>query len=346
MPNGRPVEGSYYFYAPSKISPPFFIFAFFISTLTHLWQCYQYKCFKITGYHIFCGLLFTTGFALREYGAFNYDNLNIYIASTLLIYMSPPILELANYHVLGRVMYYIPYFAPLHPGRVITTFGFLSSVVEALNAIGISYLANRSLPEKYGKLGDGIMKASLILQVVVIALFCLLAGIFHYRCVKSNIKKKSVWDPLITLYISMSLILIRTIYRMIEHFGVTYVNSGVDFDPMSLTPLIRYEWFFYIFEATLMLWNTCLWNVRHPRRPGCPPEDYRVYLAQDGVTEIKGPGWNERKGVQGFVLSLVDPFGLINIGKSKEKPFWEADGVGGPDAMQEMQRLRYSHESV
>lgn len=37
--------------------------------------------------------MFTVGFALREYGAFNYlyttANLNIYIASTCLIYMAP-----------------------------------------------------------------------------------------------------------------------------------------------------------------------------------------------------------------------------------------------------------------
>jgi hypothetical protein len=33
--------------------------------------------------------LFTAGFALREVGAFDYGNINIYLASTLLIYMSP-----------------------------------------------------------------------------------------------------------------------------------------------------------------------------------------------------------------------------------------------------------------
>lgn len=37
--------------------------------------------------------MFAVGFALREYGAFHYmfstQNLNIYIASTCLIYMSP-----------------------------------------------------------------------------------------------------------------------------------------------------------------------------------------------------------------------------------------------------------------
>jgi len=49
----------------------------------------KYKSFKLTGLLLFCCLVFTVGFSLREYGAFNYDNVNIYLASTLLIYTSP-----------------------------------------------------------------------------------------------------------------------------------------------------------------------------------------------------------------------------------------------------------------
>ncbi len=37
----------------------------------------------------FCSLIFAVGFALREYGAFHYDNVVVYIASTYLIYISP-----------------------------------------------------------------------------------------------------------------------------------------------------------------------------------------------------------------------------------------------------------------
>lgn len=53
--------------------------------------------------------MFTAGFALREYGAFNYYNttvnLNIYIASTCLIYMSP---QVASPHIQHpHAMYYL-----------------------------------------------------------------------------------------------------------------------------------------------------------------------------------------------------------------------------------------------
>lgn len=41
------------------------------------------------GVYTFCALLFTAGFILREIGTFNYDNLDIYLSSTVLIYAAP-----------------------------------------------------------------------------------------------------------------------------------------------------------------------------------------------------------------------------------------------------------------
>jgi hypothetical protein len=182
------------------------------------------------------------------------------------------------------------------------------------------------LRESLRKLGDALIKASLVIQIVVIALFCLLAGIFHRRCARGGITVRQVWAPLVTLYISMFLILVRTIYRTVEHFGVAQIRPGPGFDPMSLSPIIRYEWFFYVFEASLMLVNSVLWNVRHPRR--YLPENYQVYLAQDGVTELEGPGWKDKRP---FMVTMIDPFGMCDQAREKERPFWETNGVGPQD---------------
>lgn len=51
------------------------------------------KSFKITALIPFASLLFTAGFAMRVYGAWNYDNLITFLASTALIYMSPYVKE-------------------------------------------------------------------------------------------------------------------------------------------------------------------------------------------------------------------------------------------------------------
>jgi len=52
----------------------------------------------MTGLHAFCAVLFTVGYSLREYGAFNYMfedkqssqmTLGVYIASQVFIYICP-----------------------------------------------------------------------------------------------------------------------------------------------------------------------------------------------------------------------------------------------------------------
>lgn len=56
----------------------------------------RYKCFNLTWLHPFCAVLFTVGYALREYGAFNYlfgyKNLAIFIVSQVFIYICPWVL--------------------------------------------------------------------------------------------------------------------------------------------------------------------------------------------------------------------------------------------------------------
>ncbi|KAL5405059.1 hypothetical protein PMIN06_004044 [Paraphaeosphaeria minitans] len=115
----------------------------------------------------------------------------------------------------------------------------------------------------------------MIVQVLVITVFVGIAGLFHHRCHKANIKSIKAQQPLLTLYISTALIMIRTIYRTVEHFGISRAPAtpGADWDPMSLSPIVRYEWFFWTFEASLMLSNSFLWNgsacatVRSTYRP-------------------------------------------------------------------------------
>ncbi|KAI9044811.1 RTA1 domain-containing protein [Aspergillus affinis] len=325
MAHGEPVKGSLFIYAPNKWAPVIFAVGFAALGLIHTWQCRHYNCFKTMWLHLVCCFMFTAGFALRQYGSFNYidsedrTNLYFYIGSTCLIYMAPPLLELANYHILGRVLFYVPYHSPMHPGRVLTTFGMLSVVVEVMNALGVSNISNNRLPEDRQKLGHILMKTSLIVQVAVLLLFCVLAGLFQYRCAKGNIRSKRVSAPLWTLYASTLLILVRCIYRIIEHFGISSINP-TNAKAEDLSPILRYEWFFYGFEATLMLINNLLWSAMHPRR--YLPQHRNIYLAQDGVTELEGPGWKDNRS---FLVTLLDPFGWLDS-KKDQPPFWEKNG--------------------
>ncbi|KAM0479212.1 hypothetical protein ACHAP7_005822 [Fusarium lateritium] len=267
---------------------------------------------------------------LRAYGAFHYNNLSIFIASICITYAAPPLLELQNYRILGRILYYVPYHSPIHPGRVLTTFGFISGIIEALNGWGASYSANQSLTNKEIETGHALIKTSLLLQIMVAVLFMALVTVFHRRCTVGGISNESLTKSLYTLCISIILILSRTIYRIVEYFSIAELRYGPGLDPASINAVVRYEWYFYTFEATLMLINIVIFNVRHPRR--YLPKNSKIYLAPDGITEIEGPGYKDPRN---FWQTLFDPFdirGMVSGRSTKTERFWETFDEQGTES--------------
>jgi len=110
------------------------------------------------------------------------------------------------------------------------------------------------------------------------------------------------------LYASSAIITIRCIYRIVEYFeGPTGT-------------IYRSETYFYIFEAAFMFLNTLMLNVWHPGKY-LPPNNH-VFLAKDGKTEMRGPGWKDDRN---FFLTLFDPFDLFGLamGNDKKTRFWD-----------------------
>jgi len=232
-----------------------------------------------------------------------------------------PLLELANYHVLGRIMYYVPYCAPLHPGRVFTTFAILSTVVEILNALGVvRALSPKQTPQQMAT-AHALVKAALVLQLIVAVALVVLAAWFHRRCRAKGINNRKVVVPLMTLYVSVALISARTIYRVVEYFAVADLPvPGSPAAGGTVSPLVSQEWFFYVFEGAAMLLDSLLFNVFHPRR--FLPRDSRVYLEQDNETEVEGSGSHDERP---FILTLCDPFDIIGALQPRSRTgqkFW------------------------
>ncbi|KAL7900511.1 hypothetical protein HDV64DRAFT_192591 [Trichoderma sp. TUCIM 5745] len=288
MANGDPVLWSLYVYAPNHGAPVCFAVAFAISAVFHIWQCFRYKAFRLVWLQSVCAVLFAAGFACREYSSYHYiyepgaDNVLIpFILAQVFIYACPPLLELSNYHVLGRVFFYVPHCAPLPASSVLRIFGGIMTIVEALNGVGASLSSNPSASPGTQTLGSHLILAVLIIQLVVITIFVGMTSTFHVKCIKASIPSKAVYALLFTLYMSMTLIFIRCIYRLVEHTGDTKVDI-TDLEALKqLNPLLRYEVYFYIFEATLMLLNSILWNVWNAGR--LLPANPHIYLAQDGI---------------------------------------------------------------
>ncbi|KAI3395251.1 hypothetical protein diail_1604 [Diaporthe ilicicola] len=317
--NGDPILGSLYVYAPNKAAPIFFTIAYAISAIVHLWQCHRHKSWKLMGLHPLCTVLFTMGYALREYGAYNYmynpddeTPLILFILSQVFIFICPPLLELANYHLLGRVFYYVPHAAPLAPSRVTSFLGGLMAVIEGLNAVGVSFSSNAKAKETTKKAGHDLVLVALLLQVFIILVFAFLSISFHRRCIKSRfpVQAKAVTATLTTLYMSMMLIFVRCVYRLVENAtGTTSVDLRNIEALRKLSPVLRYELYFYIFEASLMLVNSVLWSIRHPGP--YLPHDHHIYLTEDG-NEVGGDKNARHRRSLLLVIANTLLFGLLS----------------------------------
>jgi hypothetical protein len=81
---------------------------------------------------------------------------------------------------------------------------------------------------------------------------------------------------------------------------------------------------FYVFEATLMLLNSALWNVWNPGR--YMPGNSRLYLAPDGRTELMAEP--EPKKSLLVKVGTVASFGLLGLCLRGEKPNQHENGPG------------------
>lgn len=196
------------------------------------------------------------------------------------------------------------------------TFGMLSAVVEGLNGIGVSFSANATATAGQHTAGRALIILSLVMQLCVIASFIALAAVFQRRCWKANIRGQVISTPLTTLYISTFCIFVRSIYRMVQQCSNTNLAAG---GSKNLTPLAQYEWFFYVFEAVPMLFNSVLWNLRHPRHH--LPENDHIFLAKDGTTHLEG----RHVDIRPRLVRIIDPYGLCLRKGRDSRPFWELD---------------------
>lgn len=103
--------------------------------------------------------------------------------------------------------------------------------------------------------GKHLVVLGLLLQIIFFGIFIITSGLFHFRISRAPTPASTYnnWKPyMFSLYIASVLILIRSVFRVIEFSGG---NDGV---------LLRNEVFLYIFDALLMLGVMLAFNVVHP----------------------------------------------------------------------------------
>lgn len=165
----------WYIYKPVHGASAAFAVLFAVSGCAHIWQNnLKYRSFRIGFLLPWAALIFTAGFILREYGSYHTDNLNIFIASTVLLFVAPPVYNGANYFIFGRALYYLPYLSPLHPGRVWTTFITLDTFADIIAGNGASRAVNANATPLEREIGFTLVKVSLFLLIgMFLAFMCM-----------------------------------------------------------------------------------------------------------------------------------------------------------------------------
>lgn len=107
------------------------------------------------------------------------------------------------------------------------------------------------------ELGQHIVVGGLVVQIVFFGFFVIVAAIYHTRVTKKPTARSTSslvpWRRhLYTLYAASILILIRSLFRIVEY---QQGNDGY---------LLGHEVFLYSFDAVLMLFVMVLFNVTHP----------------------------------------------------------------------------------
>ena len=107
------------------------------------------------------------------------------------------------------------------------------------------------------KLGEHIIIVGLVVQIVFFGMFCVVAGVFHFRMWRAPTRRVTSKDlpwqrHLFALYAGSLLILIRSIFRLAEY---AQGNGGY---------IISHEVFLYVFDGCLMLGAMCIFAWFHP----------------------------------------------------------------------------------
>lgn len=124
--------------------------------------------------------------------------------------------------------------------------------------------------------GENITIGGLAVQLVFFSVFIIVSTIFHNR-IRRNPTRKSLstlaphiwhtttWETvMLGLYVASILILIRSIFRLIEY---AQGNDGY---------LISHEVFMYVFDSMLMFFTMVAMSIFHPSKVLSPSAESRV----------------------------------------------------------------------
>ncbi|KAF2177067.1 RTA1-domain-containing protein [Zopfia rhizophila CBS 207.26] len=246
----------YYRYDPSFAAAAIFTVLFLITTILHMYQSFQKRSWFLIPF-IIGGWFETIGYMGRIISAKDKLSLGPYVMQTLLLLLGPALFAASIYMILGRIILLTDGERFSLIRRTWLTKIFVSGDVLSffMQGAGGGIMSSGDGDENVTKVGERVIIGGLFVQLFFFGFFAVAAGIFQYRgrAHLNKIAKDVAWKKhLYVLYIVSILILIRSVFRVVEYLQG---NDGY---------LLRHEAFLYIFDAVLMLAVMAIMNVVYP----------------------------------------------------------------------------------
>ncbi|KAL2884506.1 hypothetical protein SGCOL_000454 [Colletotrichum sp. CLE4] len=255
MPTLESHNGYYlWHYVPSLIAAIIFEVLFVLATLFHAYKIARTKTWFCVVF-VIGGLLEIVGYAGRAIARDRTGEVGPYVMQSLTILIAPALFAASVYMTLGRII------RSVHGESLsVIRINWLTRIFVTGDCF--SFLVQASgggLMVKDGsqKMGQNLIVAGLVIQIVLFAIFWVTAIVFHSRLAKNptqaSLAGHSLWKSgLWMLYIVSACIMVRSIFRLIE-----YVLGGDGYP-------LRHEWTLYVFDATLMFFVMVAFGFRFP----------------------------------------------------------------------------------
>ncbi|KAI5459414.1 RTA1 like protein-domain-containing protein [Mariannaea sp. PMI_226] len=286
-PNYKDAIWAFYRYKPSIEANVIFIVLFGISTLLHGFQLWKTKTWYLSALFV-GGLAEVIGYIGRLMGALQDPGcwtLGPFVMQSVLILIAPALMAASIYMILGRIILLTEaeHYAIVKRRWLTKTFVMGDVLSFLLQSSGGGMMAIASLTN----LGEKVIVIGLFVQLIFFGCFLSVAAVLHRRLSRNptprSLEPAVRWKHyLITLYVAGSLILVRSVFRVIEFIQG---NRGA---------LVRSEVYVFVFDGLLMLVVLVWMNWFHPSEIGLLLRGEEPI--QNGLELVKAPKQRKRAG--------------------------------------------------
>ncbi|KAL4783296.1 RTA1 like protein-domain-containing protein [Aspergillus varians] len=263
-------------YTPSRAAAGIFVLLFFLTTISHLYQLAKSRAWYFIPF-VIGGIFQIIGYIVRIPTSTSPTSVPLFSIQAILILLAPPLYAASIYMVLGRLITTLnaEKLSPV-PVNWMTKIFVAGDIIAFLMQAAGAGIMSAGTVEKYN-VGEKVTVGGLGVQLLFFGAFVGCCFIFHCRARRNpahtttttaalqgkernkEVFARSCWQVtrnwetvLLGLYIASVLILVRSVFRLVEYIQG---NDGY---------LISHEAFMYVFDSATMFLAMVVLNVLHP----------------------------------------------------------------------------------